>query len=576
MRPIAAAVGFYGKLPCRGDFLRRRVPQEFIDVWDGWLQECISESYRQLEDKWLDAYLTSPVWRFVLTEGACGTGSYAGVMVPSVDRVGRYFPLTIVAQWNVEECALDIACGAQRWFDAAEALAMEAPDTSDLDAFDERVTQLAERIDSSGASESAYLYEMLKHSEFPHRTGQWHVPLAAVGSLQKAVNAVAFRELERTLRPLSLWWTDGSDRAHAAWLTMRGLPAASSFAAMLTGEWTAASWNSVEKAGARDSYKRPASSPSSAPAAPSAQSPVSALLFDAEDPFASPPAYASDPSALVSAPAPFSGAQRTSNRDHVAESRDFGALELAPPLQLTAHHEPISRKWDAPPQSVFFVSRPDLGLWGVSTSGVEDARHAAAQTLADVLQSVQQAGTLTALVEEVRRALCGAQRAIAKGQGAGAADPYALAHTIVFLARGAECSLVCFGEVQAIRCRSAQAQSIIGVDDFAGDMTLPRIREAESSLMDIVTGGGAEPAAIVRYESLQAGDAWLISGAPLFDEPQLPELARSMPNGALPEDSQEASAVLSAVRAACSPEHARMNGPLPVLLLAAAHAAGEA
>jgi hypothetical protein len=303
-------------------------------------------------------------------------------------------------------------------------------------------------------------------------------------------------------------------------------------------------------------------------------------LLGSLDPNAQPSAAAQvignvDPSALLHAPSPFSAAARASipTDDDILERGD--GLSVTPPLHLTALHEPISRKWDAPPQSVFFVSRPDLGLWGISTSSVEDARHAAAQTLADVLQSVPQAGSLTALVEEVRRALSGARRQIARGQGAGAVDPYALAHTIVFLARGAECSLVCFGDVQAIRCRAASAQSVIGVDDFAGEATLPRIREPENSLMDIVTGT-TEPAAIVRYESLQAGDAWLLAGAPLFDEPQLPALARTLDDGALEDGSGEASAVLSAVRAVCSSGHAHVNGPLPVLLLAASHAVGEA
>jgi len=104
----ATAVGFYGKLPCNGDFLQRRVPQEFIDVWDPWLQECIHASREALREDWLNAYLTSPVWRFVLAEGVCGSGAYAGVMLPSVDRVGRYFPLTIVAQLNVDDGVLEI------------------------------------------------------------------------------------------------------------------------------------------------------------------------------------------------------------------------------------------------------------------------------------------------------------------------------------------------------------------------------------------------------------------------------------------------------------------------------------
>ena len=52
-------VGFYGKLPSHGDFLRRRVSDAFVDAWDAWLRECIASSRTTL--------------------GALGTG-YCGVV----------------------------------------------------------------------------------------------------------------------------------------------------------------------------------------------------------------------------------------------------------------------------------------------------------------------------------------------------------------------------------------------------------------------------------------------------------------------------------------------------------------
>ncbi len=94
----ALEVGFYGKLPSHGDFLRRRVSDAFVGVWDGWLQECLTASRASLGDRWLDIYLTSPVWRFACAAGVCGRSPVIGVMAPSVDRVGRYFPLTLVAE----------------------------------------------------------------------------------------------------------------------------------------------------------------------------------------------------------------------------------------------------------------------------------------------------------------------------------------------------------------------------------------------------------------------------------------------------------------------------------------------
>src|ERR671922_2029225 len=119
-------VGFYGKLPSHGDFLRRRVSDAFLHVWDGWLQECMIASQRALGDRWLDVYLTSPAWRFGCAAGACGPSPVVGVMVPSVDRVGRYFPLTLVAELPVNAAPLvGSVLRAESFFGAAERLLIE-------------------------------------------------------------------------------------------------------------------------------------------------------------------------------------------------------------------------------------------------------------------------------------------------------------------------------------------------------------------------------------------------------------------------------------------------------------------
>lgn len=240
-------VGFYGKLPCRGDFLQRRAPMPFVDAWDPWLQECIHASKEQLQDAWLDAYLTGPVWRFVLDAGVCGEDRYAGILVPSVDRVGRYFPLTVVAQLQVGLCPLDVACGASAWFEAAEGLVIDALEAEalDIDAFDESIGRLGEPLATQSASESASLMNALNASTFPMQAGRWHVPLESAQSLQRAINVLAYREMSRASQPLTLWWTEGSAAVGASWLTSRGLPEASAFAAMLSGNWAGSSWSSV-------------------------------------------------------------------------------------------------------------------------------------------------------------------------------------------------------------------------------------------------------------------------------------------------------------------------------------------
>lgn len=100
MSEIENVPGWYGKLPTLGDFASRRLGPDFIEPWDLWLGDGLSAHREALGDGWLDAYLQSPVWRFVLMPDVlkppAPQRALAGVLMPSVDRVGRYFPLTVV------------------------------------------------------------------------------------------------------------------------------------------------------------------------------------------------------------------------------------------------------------------------------------------------------------------------------------------------------------------------------------------------------------------------------------------------------------------------------------------------
>jgi type VI secretion system protein ImpM len=92
-----AAIGFHGKIPARGDFVQAGLPRAFTDPWDGWMQRMVAASRAVLGEAWLPAWLEMAVWRFALSSGICGPGAVIGLWVPSVDRVGRYFPLTLAA-----------------------------------------------------------------------------------------------------------------------------------------------------------------------------------------------------------------------------------------------------------------------------------------------------------------------------------------------------------------------------------------------------------------------------------------------------------------------------------------------
>ncbi|MBC7957519.1 MAG: type VI secretion system-associated protein TagF, partial [Cytophagales bacterium] len=92
------APGWYGKLPMLGDFAGRRLPQNFVDACDAWLARGVEQSRAQLGERWLDVYLTGPIWRFAWAPGVVDEKWWLGVMMPSVDKVGRYFPLLIARE----------------------------------------------------------------------------------------------------------------------------------------------------------------------------------------------------------------------------------------------------------------------------------------------------------------------------------------------------------------------------------------------------------------------------------------------------------------------------------------------
>lgn len=112
-------LGFFGKLPCRGDFLRQGLPDDFVGPWDAWVTAGLEAGRHAMGDVWDDAYMTMPPWHFLLAPGACGPLAAAGVLVPSVDRVGRRYPFAIVLASTAP-----LPSPAEAWFSAAERSAL--------------------------------------------------------------------------------------------------------------------------------------------------------------------------------------------------------------------------------------------------------------------------------------------------------------------------------------------------------------------------------------------------------------------------------------------------------------------
>lgn len=121
--------GAFGKIPSLGDFFRNDLPRSFIEPWDTWLQAGISSAHSLLGEDWDSRYLTAPIWRFSLPANQSGPNAISGVLVPSVDRVGRHFPLTLAAPTETDS-SVSHHFANTAVFEQLEDLALEALDDS--------------------------------------------------------------------------------------------------------------------------------------------------------------------------------------------------------------------------------------------------------------------------------------------------------------------------------------------------------------------------------------------------------------------------------------------------------------
>lgn len=221
------APGWYGKLMPLGDFAQRRLPVEFVQGCDRWLSGVMQTSRDQLAERWLDVYLTAPVLRFAWAPGVIDAAAWwFGVLMPSCDQVGRYFPL-LIAQRRlrapVDRIALD---HLEAWFDH---LAQAAVDTlnegAQLEVFDDALN-MAPPWSTHGAPSNVTLR--------PGPSGATY-EIDSHAHLNEALHAMASQDLLARFAGCSLWWRRAEAQSPSAVTVFRGLPDGAGFAALLEG-----------------------------------------------------------------------------------------------------------------------------------------------------------------------------------------------------------------------------------------------------------------------------------------------------------------------------------------------------
>jgi type VI secretion system protein ImpM len=198
LTPAPPITGWFGKIPNLGDFASRRLPDVFVRGWDRWLQRGLTQARSDLGQAWQEAYQVAPILRFWVARGLLGDGAWAGLLMPSVDRVGRQFPLTLARPF----ATLAAALAEREWFAALDRAARRALDIDfTIDDLERELTLLS-RLD----------------------------PAEADRATETIANSLLGRHASH--QPCTLWWHD-DDRDEAGFLGFAGLPPATEFASML-------------------------------------------------------------------------------------------------------------------------------------------------------------------------------------------------------------------------------------------------------------------------------------------------------------------------------------------------------
>jgi type VI secretion system protein ImpM len=196
--------GWYGKLPALGDFASRRVNESFIRPWDDWLQRAVSASRADLGEQWLDVYLSSPVWNFALFPNVLHPElAYAGCLMSSVDRVGRYFPLTACAELSYPQLLAEELAMGTHWYRGLAQIMMNAlsPQGS-VEEFDSQVNGHAFASNSLVGQQGFGLAQAL------HAANQTHMPASGVTTdLSQCLPDTQRAYLLQAFNGMSLWWT---------------------------------------------------------------------------------------------------------------------------------------------------------------------------------------------------------------------------------------------------------------------------------------------------------------------------------------------------------------------------------
>lgn len=210
----------FGKLPSKRDFVALGMERPFLDLWENWLQAGVALSRDSMGATWQEAFLRAPIWRFWIGSRIAGTTT-AGALMPSVDKVGRYFPLSLCASapagTRIEPPPHD---GIEQWLSWAEQFLLRMLD-------DELTADLSELV--ATAPVPPIIANEVSTTPMTGGSGM----TAHTGDLALLFRSLATEDHETLYGGRSYWWTAGGADHPPKLLVAQGMPGPALFSMML-------------------------------------------------------------------------------------------------------------------------------------------------------------------------------------------------------------------------------------------------------------------------------------------------------------------------------------------------------
>jgi len=220
--------GLYGKLPTKRDFIAIQAPREFLAVWEPWMQGGLSASRHALGDSWQQTFLTAPIWRFWLGAELCGR-TVLGAFMSSLDGVGRYFPLTLLAFPDEGAAIPPPEFDAQDgWFAVAEEFLLST--LEDTTTFEAVTAGLERLVNPSDDPLVARRNDMVEFKD--GLIAQLHQR-----SLSDVFASLRIADYGNVYAAATFWWTIGGEGFQPLAMSGRRMPPPFQFTQMLTGRF---------------------------------------------------------------------------------------------------------------------------------------------------------------------------------------------------------------------------------------------------------------------------------------------------------------------------------------------------